>query len=111
MKGINNNIILSQKAYTVHIYGLHHYKAKLSKFSSEYVTYSVNFNVGFLGDTTNIQTIFDLVPHCLKHVWCYSQNVPYAGFQVLKVVDLILVDNVLHITPQENKTVGLNLAT
>jgi hypothetical protein len=63
---------------------------------SEYITFSINFSVGSLGGTTNIQTIFDLVPRCLKHVWCYrSHSVPYAGFQVLKVVDLNLVDNVL----------------
>jgi hypothetical protein len=43
----------------------------------------------------NIQTIFDLVPHCMKHVWCYrSHSVPYAGFQVLKIVDINLVENV-----------------
>jgi hypothetical protein len=77
-------------------------KGKLSKFFSEYITFSINFNVGSLGDTTNIQTIFDLIPRCLKHVWYYcSQNVPYAGSQVLKVVDLNVVDNVLHITSQE----------
>jgi hypothetical protein len=38
----------------------------------------------------------------LEACWCYhSHIVPYAGFQVLKIVDLNLVDNVLHITPQE----------
>jgi hypothetical protein len=58
--------------------------------------------VGSLGGATNIQTIFDLVPFCLKHVWCYrNHSIPYAGSQVSKVVDLNLVDNVLHITPQE----------
>jgi hypothetical protein len=36
------------------------------------------------------------------HVWFYREHsVPYAGFQVLKVVDLDLVDYVLHITTQE----------
>jgi hypothetical protein len=44
----------------------------------------------------------------LKHVWCYrSHSIPYAGFQVLKVVVLNLVDNVLHITPQERKSTGV----
>jgi hypothetical protein len=72
------------------------------KVFSEYITFSINLNVGFFGGTTNIQTIFDLVPRCLKHVWCYrSSSDPYAGFQVLKVVDLNLLDNVLHITPQK----------
>jgi hypothetical protein len=56
---------------------------------------------------TNIQMIFDLIPRCLKNVWYYSSyGVPYAGFQVLKVVDLNLVDNVLHITPQEKIQLG-----
>jgi orotate phosphoribosyltransferase len=32
MKGIQNKIIISQKAFIIHIYGLHHYKWKLSKF-------------------------------------------------------------------------------
>jgi hypothetical protein len=64
--------------------------------------FSTNFNVGSLGGTTNIQTIFDLVPCCLKHVWCYrSHSVPYEGFQVSKAVQLNLLDNVLHITPQD----------
>jgi hypothetical protein len=49
-----------------------------------------------------IQTIFDLVPRCLKHVWCYrSHSLPLAGFQMLKVVAYNLIDNVLHITPRE----------
>lgn len=61
---------------------------------SEYITFSTNFSMGFLGAWTNIQTI--------QHVWCYhSHSVPYAGFQVLQVIDLNLVDSVLHITPQE----------
>jgi hypothetical protein len=65
-----------------------------------------------LGGTTIIQTIFDLILRCLNHVWCYrSHSVPYAGFQVLKVVDFNLVENVLHITPQEENQVGLNLVS
>jgi hypothetical protein len=69
---------------------------------SEYITFSVNFNVVSLGGTTNIQAIFDLVLGCLNHVWCYrNHSVPYEGSQVLKVVDLNLVTNVLHITSQE----------
>jgi hypothetical protein len=63
MKCIQNKIIISQKAFIIHIYGLHHYKGKLSKF--------------------------------------HSQSLPYTGFQVLKVVDPNLGDNVLHITTQE----------
>jgi hypothetical protein len=73
-------------------------KGNYRSFFSEYITFLINCNVGSLGGTTNIQTIFDLVPHCLKHVWCYrSHGVPYASFQVLKLVDLNLIDNVLHI--------------
>jgi hypothetical protein len=30
MKGIQNKIIVSQKAFIIHIYGLHHNKGKLS---------------------------------------------------------------------------------
>jgi hypothetical protein len=72
----------------------------------------MNFSVGCLGGTTNIRTIFYHVQRRLKHIWCYrSHSVLYAGFQVSKVVDLNLVDNVLHITPQEKSRVGLNLAT
>jgi hypothetical protein len=65
----------------------------------------MNFNVGSLGGTANIQTIFDLVPRCLRHVWCHSRHsFLYAGFQVLMIVDLNLIDNVLHITPQYKST-------
>jgi hypothetical protein len=100
--GIQNKIIISQKSFIIHTYELHHYKKKLSKFFFECINFSINFNVGSLGGTTNIQMIFDLVPRCLKHVWCYrSHSNSYAVLQVLKVVDLNLVDNVLHITPQE----------
>jgi hypothetical protein len=61
-------MIISQKGFIIHIYVLHSYKGKLSKFFSEYINFSVNFSVGSLGGMTNIQTIFDLVPRCLKHV-------------------------------------------
>jgi hypothetical protein len=61
-KGIQNKIIISRKTFIMHIYGLHHYKGKLSKIFSGYLTFSINFNVGSPGDTKNIQTIFDLVP-------------------------------------------------
>jgi hypothetical protein len=77
-------------------------------FFSEYITFSINFSVGLLGDTTNIQTIFDLVPRCLKHVWCYrSHSVSKAGFHVLKVFDINLVDMVLHITSKGKKSTGI----
>jgi hypothetical protein len=62
MKDTQNKIIISQKAFTIHIYGLHHYKGKISKYFSEYITFSINFNVGSLVGMTNIQMIFDLVP-------------------------------------------------
>jgi hypothetical protein len=70
MRGIQNKIIISQKPFFTHIYGLRNYKGKLSKFFSAYITFSINFSVGSLIGMTNIQMIFDLVPHCLKHVWC-----------------------------------------
>jgi hypothetical protein len=69
MNGIENKIIISQKAFMIHIYGIHHYKGKLSKFSSDYsITFSVNFDVGSHAVTTNIQTILDFVLFCVKHV-------------------------------------------
>jgi hypothetical protein len=70
MKVIQNKIIISQKAFIAHICGLYHYKRKPSDFFFQCITFSVNLSVGSLGGTTNIQTTFDLVPRCLKHVWC-----------------------------------------
>jgi bromodomain and PHD finger-containing protein 1 len=32
IQGIQNKIIVSQKAFIIQIYGLHHYRGKLSKF-------------------------------------------------------------------------------
>jgi hypothetical protein len=74
MKVIQNKIIISQKAFIIHIYGLHHYKGKLSFFFSEYITFSINFNMGTFGGMTNIQMIFNLVPRFLKCVWCYCSH-------------------------------------
>jgi hypothetical protein len=104
MKGIQNKLIISQKTFT------QLQKRNYQNFF-EYVTFSVNFSLGCLDCTTNIQTIFNLVPGCLKHVWCYrSLCIPYVGFQVLQVVDLNLIDSVLHITEGKN-LMGLNLVT
>jgi hypothetical protein len=51
------------------------------------------------GGTRNIQAVFDLCPQVLKNVVGYrSHCVPYAGFQLLKVVAFDLVDNVIHLT-------------
>jgi hypothetical protein len=50
------------------------------------IIFIINVIVGSLGGTTNIQTIFDI---------------PYTGFQVPTIVDLNMLDNVLHITPHE----------
>jgi hypothetical protein len=94
MKGIQNEIIISQEVFIIHINGLHHYKAKLSKLFSAYITFSVNSNVDSLGGFTNIQAWSMFGVNC-------SRSVPYAGFQVLKVVDLNRVDNVLPIKSQE----------
>jgi hypothetical protein len=56
----------------------------------------------WVGGTINIRTIYDLVPLCVKHVSRYrSHSVPCAGFEALKVIDLKLVDNFLHINTQE----------
>jgi hypothetical protein len=70
-----------------------------------YITFSVNVSVGSCGGVTNLQMILDLIPCCLKHVYCYhSYDIPYVGFQALKVIDLNLVDSVIHITPQEKSS-------
>jgi hypothetical protein len=86
--GVQNKIIISESIYYTHLW-----VTPLQR-GTEYITFSINLSVGFLGGMSNIQaiqTIFDLFPHCLKHVWCYhSHIVPYAGFQVLKVVDINL---------------------
>jgi hypothetical protein len=120
MKGIQNEIIISQKAFIYYTYlwvtplllllrpggnptavNNNNKNKKYQRFS-EYTSFTINFNVYSPGGRTNIQAIFDLVPRCLKHVWrCRSHSDPCAGFQVLKVVDLNLVDNALHIIPQE----------
>jgi hypothetical protein len=53
MKGIQNKIFISQKTIIIHIYGLHHYKGKPSKFVSEYITrqisrrYATSFHVAW----------------------------------------------------------------
>jgi hypothetical protein len=97
MNGIQNKIIISQKTCIIHIYGSYNYKGKLIKVLSQYITFSVNFNMSSLDGT-----IFDLVSRSLKLILCYRRHsVPYAGFRALNVVDLNLVDSVVHITPQE----------
>jgi hypothetical protein len=86
MKGIKNKIVISQDLlYTFMGYTIT--KGNYKSFFSEYVTFSVNFNVSSLGGTTSTQTILDLVPRCLKRVWCYRRDsFPYAGFEILKVI-------------------------
>jgi hypothetical protein len=98
MKGIQKNNCISESIYYTHLW-VTSLRRETIKVFSEYITFSINFNVGSLGGTTNIKMILYLIPRCLKHAWCYhSHRVPYAGFQVLNVVDLNLADNVLHIT-------------
>jgi hypothetical protein len=47
----------------------------------------VDFNVGTTGGITDIQTVFKLCPHVLRHVVGYSRyNIPYVGFQLLKIM-------------------------
>jgi hypothetical protein len=70
MKGLQNKLIISQKAFIIHIYGLHHYKGQLLQLFSDYITFSTNLNLGSLRGTTNIQMIFDLVPCYLKRPLC-----------------------------------------
>jgi hypothetical protein len=97
MKGIQNKIIVSQKAFIIDNYGLHHYKGKPSKFLFEYINLSVNWCDKYSDDIRPRSRY-------LKYIWCYrSHRVPYAGFQALKVADLNLVENFLHITPQGTK--------
>jgi uncharacterized membrane protein len=105
MKDIQNKII-KHLLYTFMGYIIT--KGNYRSFS-EYIIFSIHFNVSFLDITTNIQMIFDLVPSCLKYVWCYrSHSVPYASFQMLKVVDLNLCSS--HNPTRKNPMV-LNLAT
>jgi hypothetical protein len=87
------NTYISESIYYTHLWVTPLQRETIKVFFFLNICFSVNFSVGSLGGKTNIQTIFDLVPRCLKHVWCYcSHNVPYVGFQVLNVVDPNLVD-------------------
>lgn len=57
------------------------------------------FSAGTTGGTRSIQAVFDLCPQVLNHVMSYrSYSVPYAGFQLLKVVVFDLVEEVIHLT-------------
>jgi hypothetical protein len=47
MKGIQNKIIITQKEFTIHIYGLHHYEGKLSKFFFCVYNFLNKFQCGF----------------------------------------------------------------
>jgi hypothetical protein len=101
MKGIQNNNYISESIYHTHFWVTQLQRETIRVFS-EYMTFSVNFSMAFLGGMTNVQMIFDLVPCCFKHLWWYcSHRVPYVCFQMLKVIDHSLVDSVLHITPQK----------
>jgi hypothetical protein len=51
MKDIKNEINISQKEFVIHINGLQ--KGNIKDFSA-YIIFSINLNVGSLGDTTNI---------------------------------------------------------
>ena len=55
----------------------------------------LDFNIGMLGGTTNVQTAFDLCPRVLKHVVGYrGRRVPCAGLQLPKIAVFDLVDEV-----------------
>ena len=87
---------------------MHYYEEKLTKLFSDYY-YFKNFHVANPDGTTNIQTIFDLCPRVLKHVVGYcSHSIACANFQLLKIVVFDQVDDVLHTTPKEKKSNGVN---
>ena len=55
----------------------------------------LHFNLEIRGCMTNIQMIFESYVYVLKHIVDYhSHSVPYACFQVLKIVVYDLVDGV-----------------
>jgi hypothetical protein len=85
MKGIQNKIIISEKAFIIHIYGLQPLQKETVEVFSEFITVYVNFSVDSLGGTTNIQMIFKLIPRRLKHIWCYhSHSIPLCGLSGVK---------------------------
>ena len=58
--------------------------------------------MGPAGGMTNIQVVFDPSPHILKLVvGCFTDSVPYVGFQPLKIVVFELLGEVLHTTPAD----------
>ena len=58
-----------------------------------YLISLIYLNIVTPGGMANIETIFDIVPSSLKHVWCnHCKSFPYSVLQVLKTVDLNLVD-------------------
>jgi len=62
--------------------------------------------MGTPDDTTNIQTIFDLYPHFLKHPARYhSHDVPFGGCDKTTVFNL--PDNVLHKHTKKNIYIGI----
>jgi hypothetical protein len=56
------NNYLSESIYYTHLWFTPLQKKSI-KVYSKYINFSLKFNVGSLGGTTNVQTIFDLVPN------------------------------------------------
>jgi hypothetical protein len=56
-------------------------------------------DVGTLGSTENVQTIFELLPCSVEHVrWNSRDRIPDTGLQAIKCSEHTALD----ITPQEN---------
>jgi hypothetical protein len=73
---------------------------KLCKFS---VT-SVDLDVGSLGSTENIRTIFELLPCSVEHVrWNSRVRIPHTGLQVIKSVNWCSEPIALDITPHRKR--------
>jgi hypothetical protein len=85
MKGIQNKIIIAQKAFIIHVYGSHYYKGEAIKDFWAY-----NFLNKFQRGLPWWQNKYSdyIRPHSMLLKACLvlhrSHSVPYDGFQVLK---------------------------
>jgi hypothetical protein len=63
---------------------------------------SVELDVGSLGSTENVQTIFELLPYSVEHVrWNSRDRIPDTGLQVIKSVNWCSEHIASDITSQE----------
>jgi hypothetical protein len=86
--------------------GLRQITAKLWKF----FVISVDLNVGSVGSTDNIQTIFELLPCSVEHIgWNSRDHIPDTGIQFTKSVNWCSEHNALDITPQQKNPAVLCL--